>query len=91
MSGTFHGREEVTRHIAALLELSGGTGEALKWIDWMVGETHIAVLQYGQAQRDVSIYRGHHLYLLKFDDRDLVLDIRIFFEDQEAAERFFNA
>jgi ketosteroid isomerase-like protein len=91
MSGTFHGREEVTRHIAALHELSGGTGETLKWIDWMVGETHIAALQYGQAQRGGSIYRGHHLYLLKSDESDLVLDIRIFFEDQEAADRFFNA
>lgn len=90
MSGTFHGREEVTRHFAALHELSGGTGEALKWIDWMVGETHIVALQYGQAQRGGIIYRGHHLYLLKSDEHDLVLEIRLFFEDQEAAERFFH-
>ena len=90
MSGTFHGREEVTRHIASLLEFSGGTGEALKWIDWMLGDTHIAVLQYGQAQRGSTLYRGHHLYLLRSDERDLVLEIRIFFEDQEAAERFFS-
>lgn len=90
LSGVFHGPDEVRRHIAELLDYSKGTFEVLKWIDWMVGETHIAALQYAHAQNAHRIYRAHHLYLVESDPDDLVSDIKIFFEDQGAAERFFT-
>lgn len=90
LSGVFHGPEEVRRHLATLVEFSGGTFEVLKWMDWMVGETHITALQYAQAQREASVYRGHHLYLLESDSDDLVSDIKVFFEDQAATDRFFT-
>ena len=35
------------------------------------------------------IYRGHHIYLLEFDPDDLLSAIKVFFEDQAAADRFF--
>jgi hypothetical protein len=89
LSGVFHGPDEVRRHLVTLVELSGGTFEALKWMDWMVGETHMTALQYAQAQREARIYRGFHLYLLESDSDDLLSDIKIFFEDQSAADRFF--
>jgi ketosteroid isomerase-like protein len=89
LSGVFHGPDEVRRHLATLVEISGGTFEILKWMDWMVGETHITALQYAQAQRESRIYRGHHLFLLESDSDDLLSDIKIFFEDQSAADRFF--
>ncbi len=73
-----------------LLELSRGTFEVLKWMDWMVGETHISALQYAQAQGHGDIYRGHHLYLLESDSEDRLSSIKVFFDDQAAAERFFN-
>ncbi len=88
-SGVFHGPEEVRRHISTLVDYTKGTFEVLKWMDWMVGETHITALQYAQAQHVRRIYRGHHLYLLESDSDDLLSDIRVFFEDQAAADRFF--
>ncbi len=89
LSGIFHGPTEVRRHLTTLVELSGGTFEVLKWLDWMVGETHISALQYAQAQREARVYRGHHLYLLESDSDDLLSDIKVFFEDETAVDRFF--
>ncbi len=89
LSGVFHGPDEVRRHIVKLIDFSRGTFEVLKWIDWMIGETHITVLQYAQAQTDGRIYRGRHMYLLEFDPDDLLSGITVFFEDQAAADRFF--
>ncbi len=90
LSGVFHGPEEVRSHIAALVDYSKATFDVLKWMDWMVGETHIAALQYAQVQNAHRIYRGHHLYLLESDSDDLLSDIKVFFQDQEAADRFFT-
>jgi hypothetical protein len=89
-AGVFHGPEEVARHIVELIDYSKGTFEVLKWVDWMVGETHMAALQYAQAQNAGRIYRGYHLYLLESDSEDRLSDIKIFFEDQAAADRFFT-
>ncbi len=90
LSGVFYGPDEVRRHIAMLVDYSNGTFEVLKWMDWMMGETHMTALQYAQAQNNGRIYRGHHLYLLESDSDDLLSDIKIFFEDQGAADRFFT-
>ena len=90
LSGEFHGPDEVRRHIAALVDYAKGTFEVLKWVDWMVGETHMTALQYAQAQNSSRSYRGHHLYLLESDSDDLLSDIKVFFEDQAAADRFFT-
>jgi ketosteroid isomerase-like protein len=89
LSGVFHGPDEVKHHVATLVEFSKGTFEVLRWLDWMVGETHITALQYAQAQREARIYRAHHLYLLESDSDDLLSDIKVFFEDQAAADLFF--
>ncbi len=89
LSGVFRGRDEVRQHIVNLIDFSRGTFEVLKWMDWMIGETHITVLQYAQAQTDGRIYRGHHMYLVEFDPDDLLSAITVFFEDQAAADRFF--
>jgi ketosteroid isomerase-like protein len=90
LSGVFRGRDEVRRHIVKLLDFTRGTFEVLKWMEWMVGESHITVLQYAQAQAHGDIYRGHHLYLLESDAEDRLSSIKVFFEDQAAAERFFD-
>lgn len=91
ISGVFRGPDEVRHHIVKLIELSRGTFEVLKWMDWMVGETHISALQYAQAQSRGVIYRGHHVYLLESDADDLLSSIKVFFEDQAAADRFFSS
>jgi ketosteroid isomerase-like protein len=89
LAGVFHGSEEVKRHLAKLLTLSAGTYDVIKWEDWLVGETHIAVLQTLQMQRRGAIYRGRPLFLIESDDDDLLADIRVYFEDQEDADAFF--
>ncbi len=89
LSGEFHGPDEVRHHIVKLIELSRGTFEVLKWMDWMIGETHMTALQYAQVQTHGRIYRGHHLYLLESDPDDRLSVIKIFFDDQAAADRFF--
>jgi ketosteroid isomerase-like protein len=89
LSGVFHGPDEVRRHIVKLIDYSRGTFEVLKWMDWLIGETHVAVLQQAQAQAHGRIYRGHHIYLLEFDPDDLLSVIKVLFEDQAAVDRFF--
>jgi hypothetical protein len=91
ISGVFHGPEEVKDHLTRLLEFSLSTFDVLKWVDWLEGETHVAALQYAQIQAHGAIYRGHHLYVVEVDRHDQLSEIRVFFEDQEAAERFFIA
>jgi ketosteroid isomerase-like protein len=90
LAGVFRGPDEVMDHIARLIDYSNGTFEVLRWVDWMVGDTHITALQYAQAQNAGRIYRGHHLYLLETDTDDRLSDIKVFFEDQRAAERFLT-
>jgi hypothetical protein len=91
LSGVFHGPEEVAQHLAALLALSKGSFDLIKWIDWMVGETHIAALQYAQLQRKSMIYRGHHLYVVEHDHNDALSDIKVFFEDEDLFTRFISS
>ncbi len=90
ISGVFHGPEEVREHLSRLLEFSLSTFDVLKWVDWLVGESHVAALQYAQIQAHGSIYRGHQLFVVEVDGHDQLADIRVFFEDQEAAQRFFT-
>jgi hypothetical protein len=90
MPGVFHGPPEVQDHIIKLLRVTAGTFQVLKWIDWLVGLTHVSALQFAQAQGRGMIYRGHHLFLVETDHNDLLVDIRLFFEDQFEADRFFK-
>jgi len=90
LAGTCHGPAEVRGHLAKLLSMSNETYDVIKWVDWMVGDDHVAALQYAQIQRQHSIYRGHQLFLVGFDQDDLISEIRVFFEDQERADRFFT-
>jgi len=89
MSGVFRGPVEVFEHIGKLFRITSGTFEILKWVDWLVGLTHIAALQFAQAQGDGMIYRNHHVYLVDTDQNDLLSNIRIFFENQSEADTFF--
>ena len=50
ISGTFRGPDQVKEHLNQLLAFSRSTFDVLKWVDWLVGETHVAVLQYAQIQ-----------------------------------------
>jgi SnoaL-like domain len=90
LSGVCHGPEEVRGHLAKLLEFSAGTYDVLKWVDWMVGESHVAALQYLQMQGNGIVFRGHQLFLVETDHNDALSDIKVFFDNEEEANRFFS-
>jgi hypothetical protein len=90
LAGVFHGPTEVRKHLVKLLSDTAGTYEILKWVDWLVGASHVSALQYAQAQGGGMIYRSHHLYLVQTDDNDLLKDILVLFENQHEADRFFS-
>jgi hypothetical protein len=90
MAGVYRGPEEVQDHIRKVLEVTSGTFQILKWIDWMVGLAHVSALQFAQAQGGGVVYRAHHLYVVETDHNDLLSTIRIYFEDQYEADSFFT-
>ena len=90
ISGVFHGRDEVKHHLASLLAFSSGTYDVLKWIDWMAGDSHVAALLSVQLQRNGVKFRGQLMYLVETDHNDALSDIRVLFEDEEDANRFFS-
>jgi uncharacterized protein len=90
LAGVFHGPSEVREHIVKLVADTAGTFEILKWVDWLVGLSHVSALQFVQAQGGGTIYRSHHLYLVQTDDDDFLKDILVLFEDQHEADRFFS-
>lgn len=91
LAGVFRGPAEVGEHCAKLLSATSGTFEVLKWIDWLVGSSHIAALQLAQAQGEGMIYRNHHIYVVETDEQDLLTSIRIFFQNQAEADGFFGS
>jgi hypothetical protein len=88
LAGVFHGPVEVYEHIGKLFRATSGTLETLKWVDWMVGLSHVAALQFAQAQSGGVIYRNHHLYVIEAGENSLLSDIRVYFEDQTEADSF---
>lgn len=90
LSGVCHGPAEVRRHLAQLFAFTKGTYDVLKWVDWLVGETHVAAFQYTQMQMNGIIYRGHQMFLVQTDHNDALSDIKVLFENEEDASRFFS-
>jgi ketosteroid isomerase-like protein len=91
LAGTFSGRDEIIRHLISLFERTGGTLDAFKWEDWMLGEHHVAALADVHMNTKGQIYKARHLFLVRFDAHDKIEEITVFFEDQRAAERFLGA
>ncbi len=89
LAGVFRGPVEVYEHIDRLFSATSGTLETLKWVDWLVGLSHVAALQFAQAQDGGMIYRNHHMFVIETGEGDLLSRIRLFFEDQTEADTFF--
>jgi ketosteroid isomerase-like protein len=90
MAGIYRGPAEVLEHMDKLFSITSHTFEVLKWVDWLVGLTHVAAVQFAQAQGSGSVYRSHHVYLVETDQHDLITKVQIFFEDQARADTFFS-
>jgi len=90
LAGLFTGRDEVTRHLAQLVERTSGTFEAFKWEDWLIGENHVVGLSSIHAQSDGRIYKGRTVTVLRFNAADQIEGITVFFDDQSAIDRFIG-
>jgi hypothetical protein len=87
LAGMFHGPAQVIAHIRRLFSATSGTFEILKTVDWLVGLTNVAVIQLAQAQADGLIYRSHHMFVFETDRHDLLINIWLFFQDPDGADR----
>jgi hypothetical protein len=90
LAGTFSGRDQVLRHLSNVMDVTGGTFDPIKWEDWLVGERHVATIADIRITADHRTFAGRMIYLLGFDDGDLIVSIRAFFEDEDAAEQFLG-
>ena len=66
-------------HLMRLFERTGGTFDAFKWEDWMLGEYHVAALANVHLNTKGQMYKGRHLFLVRFDKDDLIQEITVFF------------
>ena len=89
LSGVYHGTAEVHDHIRHLFRATSGTFEVLKWVDWLVGLSHVAALQFVQAQGDGIVFRSHLVYVVETDLHDLITGIRVYFENESNVDAFF--
>lgn len=90
LAGTFSGRDEVVSHLAKVVEVTGGTFDPIKWEDWLVGESHVATIATFNIRADHRSFAGRMIYLVGFDNADLIVSIRAFFEDEDAAAQFLG-
>ena len=78
-------------HLMRLFERTGGTFDAFKWEDWMLGEHHVAALANVHLNTKGQMYKGAPIcFLVRFDKHDKIQEITVFFEDQRSAERFLG-
>jgi ketosteroid isomerase-like protein len=90
LSGTFHGREEVSAHLREVVERTGDTYEALKWEDWLVGEDHVAAIVRVHAEEHGAVLTARLVILLAFDPADKISEITVLFDDARSTDRFIG-
>jgi ketosteroid isomerase-like protein len=89
LAGVFRGPAEVDAHIGRLFSATSGTFEVLQTVDWLVGQTNVAVIQFAQAQAGGVVYRNHHMFVFEADRHDLLTNIWLFFQDLDEIDRLF--
>jgi ketosteroid isomerase-like protein len=90
LAGLFNGRDAVIRHLNELVERTRGTFEAFKWDDWLIGQHHVAGLSSIHARSHGRIYKGRSCTVLGFTMADEIDHLTVFFEDQDAIDRFIG-
>jgi ketosteroid isomerase-like protein len=91
LAGLFHGADEVLAHLLALVDRSGGTFETYKFEDWLVGENSVAAVFDIHAQAHGATITERSIFLIGFDGSDKIAEITVFFQNEDAIERFFGA
>jgi hypothetical protein len=80
----------VARHLQQFVERTRGTYEAFKWDDWLIGEYHVVGLVSVHALSNGKIYKGRTVTVVGFNVADEIEGITVFFEDQNALDRFIG-
>lgn len=75
------GRDAVAKHLVELVERSGGGYESLKWVDWMVGNDHVAAIAQILVQATGQRFEGPVLFVVEFDSDDKIDEIVVFAQD----------
>ncbi len=90
LAGKFSGPAEVRKHLLDLDDRAWGTFDATKWEDWLVGEQHVAALAKISMSSEGKLARERLLYLIEFDVADMIVGVKVFFDDESAPLRFFG-
>ncbi|MGO8876259.1 MAG: hypothetical protein ACLQNG_10920 [Acidimicrobiales bacterium] len=90
LSGTFSGRDQVAKHLKAIILQTDGRFDPVKFDDWMLGLFHVSILVDVQAEVGGASQRLRHLILMRFNSEDLIEEATIFFSDPDVAERLYG-
>jgi hypothetical protein len=82
LAGYSSGRDAVLEHFESLARRTAGTFDIIKWNDWMIGDSHVAVLLNVHAQCLGRFRRESQLVLVKLNARDRIVEIRVFVGDR---------
>jgi hypothetical protein len=82
LAGYSSGRDAVLEHFENLARRTAGTFDIIRRGDWMIGESHVAVLLNVHAQCLGRFRRESQLVLVKLNARDTIVEIRVFVGDR---------
>lgn len=90
LSGEFTGRDAVATHLAAIVTQTAGRFDPVKFIDWMLGLSHVSVLLDVHAEVGGAAELLRLLIAMAFDGDDRIQELTVFFSDPDVAERLYG-
>jgi ketosteroid isomerase-like protein len=90
LSGTYQGRPAVLARFRALFERTAGDVDAIKWVDWMVGVDHVAVLLRVMMEVDLHRQVGDRLFVVDFDPQGAIRSIDMYLHDEADLSSLFG-
>lgn len=88
LSGEFRSRDQVSRHLQEFKQFTNGTGDIVKWEDWLVGLEYVAAVTTTHMQHPGSLMTCRSVFVAAFSEDGLIEDFEVFFSDERALERF---
>jgi hypothetical protein len=90
LSGEFAGHDAISKHLAALIMQTDGRFDPVKFVDWMLGLRHVAVLVDVHVEVGRAAELLHHLLLIGFNSDDLIQEVTVFSSDPDVADRLYG-
>jgi ketosteroid isomerase-like protein len=89
-AGTFVGPEAVAEHLQTLLDMTQGTIDVEQWEDWLVGETHVAVIVRLALRRRSRRHNIRLLVLVNVSIKMVIDRVEVFSSEPESFSRIFG-